>query len=174
SAYGLTQEGYTKPDIVAPGVNIVSLLSPHSALPLEHPENTLPGEAGLYYFRMSGTSMSSAVTSGAVALLLEHEPNLNPDQVKYRLMATAVSMPDQPYAAGNGYLDIYNAVHTFTSETANTGIPTSQLLWTGEAPVNWSSVNWSSVNWSSVNWSSVNWSSVNWSSVNWSSVHWDD
>ena len=73
-----------------------------------------------------------------------------------------------------GYLDIYAAVHSATTATANTGTPASQLLWSGEEPVNWGSVNWGSVNWGSVNWGSVNWGSVNWGSVNWGSVHWDE
>ena len=33
--------------------------------------------------------MSTPVVAGAVALLLQDEPNLSPDQVKYRLKATA-------------------------------------------------------------------------------------
>jgi len=117
--------------------------------------------------------------SGGVALLLQDEPTLTPDQVKYRLMATANrSWPGYDAArAGAGLLDIYAAVHGATTQSINTSIPVSNLLTTGsngvlKASVNWSSVNWSSVNWSSVNWSSVNWSSVNWSSVNWSSDYW--
>ena len=118
--------------------------------------------------------MASAVTAGAVALLLQDEPDLTPDQVKYRLLATA-----QPFdgpelgSTGQGYLDIYAAIHGTTTESAKTGIVSSQLLWTGSDPVNWDSVNWDSVNWDSVNWDSVNWDSVNWDSVNWDSVNWD-
>ena len=33
---------------------------------------------------MSGTSMSAAVVSGIVALMLHEQPELTPDQVKYR------------------------------------------------------------------------------------------
>jgi hypothetical protein len=38
---------------------------------------------------MNGTSMATAVTSGVVALMLQVNPYLTPDQVKYRLMMTA-------------------------------------------------------------------------------------
>jgi serine protease AprX len=169
SAYGVTESGFAKPDLVAPGTDIVSLLAKHNVVVCKfHPDHRVDD----YYFRMSGTSMASAVTAGAVALLLQDEPTLTPDQVKYRLMATARHF-DTPERAGAGYLDIYAAVHRTTTQSANTGIPASQLLWTGDDPVVWDSVNWNSVNWNSVNWNSVNWSSVNWSSVNWSSVHWD-
>ncbi|GAB4568910.1 MAG: hypothetical protein Kow0047_21960 [Anaerolineae bacterium] len=171
SAYGITPDGFAKPDLVAPGTKIISLLSSSgSTLAREHPDHLVNSDP---YFDMSGTSMASAVTAGAAALLLQAEPNLTPDQVKYRLMATARPFTGpEPGATGAGYLDIYAAVHTPTTESANTGLVPNQLLWPGDAPITWDSVNWGSVNWGSVNWGSVNWGSVNWGSVNWGSVNW--
>jgi len=43
----------------------------------------------LPYFEMSGTSQAAAVITGAVALMLQAEPSLTPDQVKCKLMSTA-------------------------------------------------------------------------------------
>jgi len=168
SGFGTTIDGFDKPELVAPGSNIVSLIAaPNDVLALAHPGNLV----GMAYFRMSGTSMSAPMVAGAAALLLQSNPNLTPDQVKYRLMATARPF-DTPTHTGAGYLDIYAAVHGTTTQSANTGIPASQLLWTGNTPVTWNSVNWNSVNWNSVNWNSVNWNSVNWNSVNWNSDFW--
>ena len=85
SAYGTTEDGFAKPDLVAPGRNVIAPLSDKAAtVYLAHPLHRV----GDYYFRMSGTSMSAPVVTGAVALLLQDEPDLTPDQVKYRLMAT--------------------------------------------------------------------------------------
>ena len=126
-----------------------------------------------YYFRMSGTSMAAAVTSGAVALLLQDEPELTPAQVKYRLMATARPF-DTPERAGAGYLDIYAAVHGTTTECANTGVAISQFLWPTDDPVVWDALNWGSLNWGALNWGSLNWGSLNWGALNWNSVVWDD
>jgi serine protease AprX len=166
SAFDETQEFILKPEIIAPGTNIVSALAKQSDWELNHPDRVLlDGE----YFRLSGTSMAAPMVSGAVALLLEDEPDLTPDQVKYRLMATSGKIGKSP-----NYLDVYAAVTGTTTESANTGYEVSQLLWTGEDPVNWGSVNWGSVNWGSVNWGSVNWGSVNWGSVNWGSVSWNE
>jgi serine protease AprX len=122
--------------------------------------------------------MSAPIVAGAAALLLQDEPNLTPDQVKYRLKATAVkstkTWPGYNSAkAGAGYLDVKAAVLGTTTASANTNIQASQLLWSGSEPLNWSSVNWNSVNWNSVNWNSVNWNSVNWNSVNWNSTYWE-
>ncbi|MFN8490575.1 MAG: S8 family peptidase [Caldilineaceae bacterium] len=178
SAYGQTESGGVKPDLVAPGRNLIAMLPENKNLTMgiNHPDNWVATN----YFRMSGTSVAAPIVSGAVALLLQDEPTLNPDQVKFRLMKTANKswLGYDPVRAGAGALDIYAAVTGSSTRTANTGVAVSNLLTTGTSgvlslSVNWSSVNWSSVNWSSVNWSSVNWSSVNWSSVNWSSDYWE-
>lgn len=172
SAFGTSMDGFAKPDIIAPGQDIISLLASTSNWDQEHPERV---EGGGYYFRLSGTSMSTPMVAGAAVLLLQDEPNLTPDQVKYRLMASGRTIPgvsgdtrDYPY------LDVLAAVTGTSTESANTGQPASQLLWTGSEPLTWESVNWNSVNWNSVNWNSVNWNSVNWNSVNWNSVAWDN
>ena len=171
SAYGTTLDGFAKPDLVAPGRNIVSLLASDT---MPRPSSTPGPRADGSYFRMSGTSMAAPMVSGAVALLLQDEPGLTPDQVKYRLMATAnKSWPGyNATTAGAGYLDIYAAVNGTTTQTANTGTTASQLLWTGSEPVNWGSVQWGSVQWGSVQWGSVQWGSVQWGSVQWGSDYW--
>ncbi|MFN8440124.1 MAG: S8 family peptidase [Caldilineaceae bacterium] len=173
SAYGTTADGFAKPDLVAPGNNIISINSgSYSVLAKAHPANIVETN----YFRMSGTSTAAPIVSGAVALLLQDEPGLNPDQVKYRLKDTAnKSWPGYNSAqAGAGMLDAYAAVKGTTTQTANTGTRLSNLLTTGPNGVQQSSVSWSSVSWSSVSWSSVSWSSVSWSSVSWSSDYWAD
>ncbi len=175
SAFGVTGDGFVKPDIVAPGHNLVSLLaSDDTNLVLSKPASRTNAPNGTAHMKMSGTSMASAVVAGAVALLLQDEPTLTPDQVKYRLMNTARPLGmSGNCASGAGYLDIYAAVTGASTQSANTGIAASQLLWTGSEPIAWNSVNWNSVNWNSVNWNSVNWNSVNWNSVNWNSVNWN-
>jgi serine protease AprX len=180
SAYGTTPEGHAKPDLVAPGYKIKAPLSYSSDLEKLYPSAVVTSTSTntAQYFRMSGTSMSAPIVAGAAALLLQDEPNLTPDQVKYRLKATAVkstkTWPGYNSAkAGAGYLDVKAAVLGTTTASANTNIQASQLLWSGSEPLNWSSVNWNSVNWNSVNWNSVNWNSVNWNSVNWNSTYWE-
>ncbi len=76
-----------KPDLVAPGSKIVSLLAPGSTLATEYPERRVMGNGNSGYFQLSGTSQAAAVVSGAAALLLESEPRLNPLQVKSLLQA---------------------------------------------------------------------------------------
>lgn len=162
TSYNETQDFHIKPEIIAPGVDIVSVLAPDSQWQQAYPERT-SGDSN--YFRASGNSMAAPMVTGAIALLLQSEPDLTPDQVKYRLMKTAGKVGKARY------LNIYEALTTPTDGSANTGIDASQLLSTGSDPIEWDSVNWDSVNWDSVNWDSVNWDSVNWDSVNWDSVN---
>ena len=171
SAYGQTGDGIKKPDLVAPGKNIIArLVNQNMGLANEHPANRV----GDQYFRMSGTSMSAPMVSAAVALLLQDEPNLTPDQVKYRLMATANKLWSGYNAtkSGAGYLDIYAAVRGTTTRSANTGLKASQLLTTGSTPITWNSVGWNSVGWNTVGWNTVGWNTVGWNTVGWNSDYW--
>ena len=55
-AHSKTADGIRKPDLVAPGTNIVGLMAnPNSVLAMAHPANVVNG----IYFRMSGTSMAA-------------------------------------------------------------------------------------------------------------------
>jgi serine protease AprX len=174
SAFGTTTDGFAKPDLVAPGKNIIGPLSSTSAqLAVDHPANKVND----YYFKMSGTSMSAPIVTGAVALMLQVSPSLTPDQVKYRLLSTARKNPTwagyDAAKAGAGYVDAYAAAKSTSTASANTGIEASQLLWTGSTPITWNSVSWNSVSWNSVSWNSVSWNSVSWNSVSWNSVSWN-
>jgi serine protease AprX len=170
SAYGTTSEGFAKPDIISPGSNIVSVLSKASVWRILYPDRVvLDGE----YFRASGTSAAAPMVTAAVALLLQDEPNLTPDQVKYRLMQTGRTIRG---SSGDSrsypYLNVYAAVNGATTQSANTGKVASRLLWTGQHPLTWGSVSWDSVSWDSVSWDSVSWDSVSWDSVSWDSDYW--
>lgn len=94
SSYGPTQDGFVKPDVLAPGTDVVSFMyndplnSENSAYLVQiHPDYSESAS----FFRMNGTSMATAVASGVVALMLDAQPELTPEQVKYRLMASANS-----------------------------------------------------------------------------------
>ena len=89
SSHGETQGGVEKPEVVAPGSGIVSTLAPGSVFAQECPDCVVAD----HYFRAGGTSMATAVVSGASALLLEAHPNWTPDQVKAALVGTAQPVP---------------------------------------------------------------------------------
>lgn len=165
SARGTTQDGFYKPEIYAPGKDIISVLAHATNWGLDYPERVVLENE---YIRLSGTSMSAPMVTGAVALLLQAEPYLTPDQVKYRLLNASASLQGYPY------VDVYAALTAETKESANKGLEASKLLWSGDQPVLWESVAWNSVAWNSVAWNSVAWNSVAWNSVAWNSVAWND
>ncbi|HJW91274.1 MAG TPA: S8 family peptidase [Anaerolineales bacterium] len=170
TARGKTSDGFNKPDILAPGTNIISVLSKTSPWGAQYPERVvLNGE----YFTLSGTSMAAPMVAGTVALLLQDEPGLTPDQVKYRLLSTASNLAEASTNANYKYLNAYSAVTGTSKQSANTGLTASQLLWSGSEPITWGSVAWNSVSWSSVAWNSVSWNSLAWNSVSWEAVSWN-
>ncbi|HEY3175790.1 MAG TPA: S8 family peptidase [Candidatus Polarisedimenticolia bacterium] len=115
-----------KPDIVAPGVRIVSLRVPHSTLDRTLPEarisaNRLGSSPALEarYFQLSGSSMAAALVSGAVALMLQADPTLSPDDVKARLMRHADHGGGADiFTRGAGMIDVASAIAEASSDLA--------------------------------------------------------
>ena len=176
SAYGTTTDGYAKPDLVAPGTNIVSLIKRNTLLARQHPDHIVHKNFHLgTYFQMSGTSMSAPMVAGAAALLIQSNPNLTPDQVKYRLMHTARAF-DSSLRAGAGYLDVNAAIQNVTTQRENQGLTVSSLLWDNLVPLVWDSITQGSVNWrghGTAFWGSATENSDLNNSVIWGSDYWD-
>lgn len=102
SSRGPTIDSLTKPDIYAPGTDIISLLAPDSALEAQYSE-MLEGDD---YIQMSGTSMATPICAGVVAQMLEANPALSPNDVKSILQTTAQPMLDDLW----GYIEAQSAV----------------------------------------------------------------
>ncbi|HET9225006.1 MAG TPA: S8 family peptidase [Roseiflexaceae bacterium] len=99
SARGPTPDsGFVKPDVLAPGVRVISGLPRGSALAESAAEGRvvrrtvldLAGTNSLVgLYQLSGTSMAAAEVSGLAALLLQQRPNLTNNQVKWLLARSA-------------------------------------------------------------------------------------
>ena len=111
SSKGPTGDGRLKPDLVAPGENIVSCWS----------------GAGVGRYREdSGTSMAAAHVSGAIAAFLSvcREFLGRPEEVKEIFMSTATDLKQDPSFQGHGLIDLLRAVstvRTVSKKTAQTG-----------------------------------------------------
>lgn len=101
-----------EPTITAPGVDIIStrVIAPLGALSITKDIKLDPAHVP-YYAHMSGTSMATPHAAGIVALLLDANPLLSPDEVKEILSKTATNIPGRDaYEAGAGYVNAYAAV----------------------------------------------------------------
>jgi serine protease AprX len=107
SGRGPTPYCIKKPDIVAPGSNIISCninrfftRSRNSSIHL----NT--SDSPMMYTIKSGTSMATPVVSGAIALLLSAHPELTNREVKLRLRNSAVDLGQRWEKQGWGLLNV--------------------------------------------------------------------
>ncbi|WKE65903.1 S8 family serine peptidase [Gallaecimonas kandeliae] len=99
---------FIKPDLAAPGTNILSAFSPDEA-----------GDPSVQFAVLTGTSMASPHVAGAAALVLAAHPGWSPAQVKAALTTTSNTnvkdddgvTPAGPFAMGAGRLDVANAIN---------------------------------------------------------------
>ncbi len=109
-----------RPDITAPGLDIksarmkgVGLTNTAGAIPIFVGSNdlwTIPPAYLPFYTTSQGTSFACPHVSGVVALMLEANPRLTPDEVVTILRETATPMPYAEREVGAGYVDARNAV----------------------------------------------------------------
>lgn len=114
-----------RPDIIGSGVNIKSTRS--KAPGITNVAGTIPIFVGAndlstippaylpYYTTSQGTSFSTPQVSGVVALMMEANPLLTPDEVITILRQTATPMPYEERVVGAGYVDAHNAVRVAKS-----------------------------------------------------------
>ena len=111
-------EAVVKPDVVAPGTRTVSLEAHHSFLGSNYRQWHIAGSGKNAYMRLSGSSMSTAVVSGGVALLLSAQPSMTPAQVKLAIQMGARFMPEAGLVAGGaGSVNFAQSL-----QVANTGL----------------------------------------------------
>lgn len=91
-------DGFAKPDLVAPGDNLLSIAAANSTLRIAQEKRGNTGD----YMRLSGTSMAAGVMSGVAGLVLQTNPGLTPNALKAVLEYSAISVHDdagQPFNA---------------------------------------------------------------------------
>lgn len=92
SSIGPSTGGIMKPDIAAPGQNVCSSVSSFSSTTFNslNTVTSVTFNGRTYKFvRLSGTSMSSPLVTGIVALLLQAKPDITPAEVMQVLKETA-------------------------------------------------------------------------------------
>jgi serine protease AprX len=100
SGRGPTPFCIKKPDIVAPGSNIISCNINR------YPSRSKIKESPMMYTIKSGTSMATPVVAGAIALLIGANPSITNREVKLRLRNSAVNLGLHWEKQGWGLLNI--------------------------------------------------------------------
>jgi serine protease AprX len=184
-------------DLLAPGVSIASLRDPGSAIDQQY----ATARVGETLFRGSGTSQAAAITSAAVALLLQARPTLTPDKVKYNLVETSTWLPNgiaatrgfkmvnlagaltrnttvvQGHSAGVGNGPIEGSrgpSHVVRDSVSLTG---EKSVWGAVSSANWAAKSAAKTAWVGGSWmgytvTGSGWTGTSWASKTWASATW--
>jgi serine protease AprX len=139
SSQGTTQDGFSKPDVYAPGAHIVSVLAPNSVFAGMSPKSIIGGS----YIVTSGTSMATPMISGLVADILQAHPYWSPDQVKAAL--TSGSVASNPSIQE---VDAAKAVALSSPAPADQGLTPNTLINPSTGDIDYSRSSWSQSSWS--------------------------
>lgn len=113
-------DGAIKPEVSAPGVDIVAARAAGTSL------GNLIDE---HYTSLNGTSMAAPHVAGAAAILAQQHPEWSAAELKARLVSTSKTMRDQPVTfQGGGRVDVEAAVRTSVSVDQGT-------IFLGRSPV---------------------------------------
>jgi subtilisin family serine protease len=134
SGTGPTIDGRIKPDICAPGDMVIGAMSrrdPYNWQTTVWPDTHSTNGR---YVRATGTSVSSPLVAGVIALLLEASPKLTVDSVKSILASTALrdrftgalSGPDNLWGAGK--INAYGALAKLLGTSATGGNAPSNVV----------------------------------------------
>ncbi|MDA0181612.1 S8 family serine peptidase [Solirubrobacter phytolaccae] len=169
------------PDVIAPGVGIVSLRVPGGVLDEAFPQARI-GETS---FRGSGTSQAAAVVTGAVARLLQVRPQLKPDEIKAVLKASATPLAGvDPRLQGAGLINLQTAVGA-PAVNADQRWPRSlggffagrigvQFAVENDRPNGgrWRASRWTASRWTASRWTASRWTASRWTASRWTASRW--
>jgi serine protease AprX len=159
--------GVRKPELHAPGVSVVSLRAAGSTVDTEHPDARI----GDTYFRGSGTSMSTAMVAGAVAVLTAEHPAATPDDVKGALVDGATPI------RGGRVLSVAGAERAepqrdwWQDHPAAIRLPGDRMPW---ARGKWSATRWTMTRWTMTRWTMTRWTDESWHMTRWTMTRWTD
>mgnify|MGYP002622640952 CR=1 FL=1 len=138
SSCGPALSGIIKPDVVAPGVNVISAFN--RTYQESHPEElrnrivskSTYNDKDYYWITSDGTSMSTPVVTGIVALWLQAKPDLTTEEVKDVIAHTArhsdpsLTYPNNEY--GYGEIDAYKGLLYILNLTNVEGLSTEHIV----------------------------------------------
>jgi subtilisin family serine protease len=139
SSRGPTIDFRVKPDVVAPGVDIMSAVARGSYFEWLYNQGYIPGvdtdgDGYVDYISISGTSMSTPHVAGTAALMIQKgvPPGwLTPKYVKNALISTAVDLGYDVYTQGGGRIYVPSAAYTqilVDPATISFGLYTEDIL----------------------------------------------
>jgi len=171
--------GVSKPDVVATGVGVLSLLPADSLIARDNPQSRQP--SGLY--RGSGTSQATAVTAGVAALFVQDFPDASPAEVKASLRTAAKKVKGT--GAGQGLVQVASRRAKPQRGNSSAGTGEESLdeaawndnawldgIWLEDVAERWDAERWGAERWAAERWAAERWAAERWGAARWAAARW--